>query len=482
MAVEEESQQSQGGGGGEIPVSTGPGGRRNKRRRDRVRLKEGSRIREPGSTDPEAVPFNDNVAPSSGEAENKPSKPSAMLGLSSAFNLVTKISDKLNKNNQDHPLKRRATRRARAGSVRRQSSKTKRQGSVRSGSHSIGPGTTPGAPGTISRRPNGQPSHRRLLLDNVDPNTVSTKIDETSTGTGNGAGSQKIDVESGESAGGPGEIINAKPMQKTVKDHVVALLCDGWRQFQLMIGAKPEEIITVQEIIKEPIFEDLDVPHRYRPENLQLLCDATGFSVVEMKRIYRGFKTECPTGLITEEAFHGIYSRFFPQGAHFLWKDARGQIRSSIKPANNNMSKKEKKDVQNSQANVSSYSHYVFSTLDHEDSGIITFEDFVIGLSILLRGSVEEKARWMFLLYDQDRDGFISREEMEDVVGSVFDLMGRTSDPIMEEEFINQRVDKMFERMDLNGDGLVSLEEFLETCLGDENITRAIVAFSNVII
>ena len=25
-------------------------------------------------------------------------------------------------------------------------------------------------------------------------------------------------------------------------------------------------------------------------------------------------------------------------------------------------------------ANVSSYSHYVFSTLDHEDSGIITFE------------------------------------------------------------------------------------------------------------
>lgn len=25
-------------------------------------------------------------------------------------------------------------------------------------------------------------------------------------------------------------------------------------------------------------------------------------------------------------------------------------------------------------ANISSYSHYVFSTLDHEDSGIITFE------------------------------------------------------------------------------------------------------------
>jgi len=88
----------------------------------------------------------------------------------------------------------------------------------------------------------------------------------------------------------------------------------------------------------------------------------------------------------------------------------------------------------------------------------------------------------MFSLYDQDRDGFISREEMEDVVGSVFDLMGRTSDPILEEEVINARVDYIFERMDLNGDGLVSQDEFLETCLADGDITNSIVAFSNVII
>ena len=39
-----------------------------------------------------------------------------------------------------------------------------------------------------------------------------------------------------------------------------------------------------------------------------------------------------------------------------------------------------------------------------------------------------------------------------------------------------------FQRMDLNGDGVVSLDEFLETCLGDEHITRSIVAFSNVIV
>ena len=40
---------------------------------------------------------------------------------------------------------------------------------------------------------------------------------------------------------------------------------------------------------------------------------------------------------------------------------------------------------------------------------IVLFQDFVIGLSILVRGTMEEKVRWMFTLYDQDRDGYISR-------------------------------------------------------------------------
>jgi Ca2+-binding EF-hand superfamily protein len=76
---------------------------------------------------------------------------------------------------------------------------------------------------------------------------------------------------------------------------------------------------------------------------------------------------------------------------------------------------------------------------------MLCFQDFVVGLSILIRGSLEEKLRWVFTLYDQDRDGLISREEMEDVVGSVFDLMGRTGETAQEEEIISERVDRIFE-------------------------------------
>ena len=34
--------------------------------------------------------------------------------------------------------------------------------------------------------------------------------------------------------------------------------------------------------------------------------------------------------------------------------------------------------------------------------------------------------------------------EMEEVVASVFDLMGKTSEPQLEEEFLKARVDNMF--------------------------------------
>lgn len=37
-------------------------------------------------------------------------------------------------------------------------------------------------------------------------------------------------------------------------------------------------------------------------------------------------------------------------------------------------------------------------------------QDFVIGLSVLLRGTVQEKLNWAFNLYDINKDGFITKE------------------------------------------------------------------------
>lgn len=39
-----------------------------------------------------------------------------------------------------------------------------------------------------------------------------------------------------------------------------------------------------------------------------------------------------------------------------------------------------------------------------------SFQDFVVGLSILLRGTVQEKLKWAFNLYDINKDGYITKE------------------------------------------------------------------------
>ncbi|XP_071627645.1 calsenilin isoform X1 [Temnothorax longispinosus] len=157
-------------------------------------------------------------------------------------------------------------------------------------------------------------------------------------------------------------------------------------------------------------YEEEQTP-RYRPDSLASLCRATRFTEAELKRIYRGFKAECPTGVVREDTFKCIYSKFFPQGA-----------------------------------NTSQYAHYVFNTLDQDHSGLLSFEDFVTGLSVLSRGSIDEKLRWTFSLYDINGDGCITREEMTDIVTAVYELMGKFSDPNLDHEGVRLKVDRMFQR------------------------------------
>ena len=51
-------------------------------------------------------------------------------------------------------------------------------------------------------------------------------------------------------------------------------------------------------------------------------------------------------------------------------------------------------------------------TLDRNNDGVINFEEFLIGLSVLSRGSVNEKLEWIFDLYDIQKDGVITVDEV----------------------------------------------------------------------
>lgn len=88
-----------------------------------------------------------------------------------------------------------------------------------------------------------------------------------------------------------------------------------------------------------------------------------------------------------------------------------------------------------------------------------------------------ERLRWTFKLYDLNGDGCISRNELSEIVHSVHELMGRRPCQVDDDRRAREQVEKVFRKFDLNQDGVITIEEFLETCLKDEAITKSLQMF-----
>ncbi|KAM6150414.1 A-type potassium channel modulatory protein KCNIP1 isoform 1-T1 [Erethizon dorsatum] len=204
----------------------------------------------------------------------------------------------------------------------------------------------------------------------------------------------------------------------------------------------------------------------HRPEGLEQLEAQTNFTKRELQVLYRGFKNECPSGAVNEETFKQIYAQFFPHGVISPSPTMGPQQPSPVLPF--------------CLTDASTYAHYLFNAFDTTQTGSVKFEDFVTALSILLRGTVHEKLRWTFNLYDINKDGYINKEEMMDIVKAIYDMMGKYTYPVLKEDTPRQHVDVFFQKMDKNKDGIVTLDEFLESCQEDDNIMRSLQLFQNV--
>jgi Kv channel-interacting protein len=116
------------------------------------------------------------------------------------------------------------------------------------------------------------------------------------------------------------------------------------------------------------------------------------------------------------------------------------------------------------QGDCSNYAHYVFCTIDQNSNGTVSFEDFLVGLSILARGTMDEKLRWIFNLYDLNRDGKVTENELLSVVSSIFQLMGKFTTPPIDEQAPKQHTEYIFKKFNKKQDGIITMEDFLDTC------------------
>uniref|UniRef100_A0A671REC9 EF-hand domain-containing protein n=1 Tax=Sinocyclocheilus anshuiensis TaxID=1608454 RepID=A0A671REC9_9TELE len=125
----------------------------------------------------------------------------------------------------------------------------------------------------------------------------------------------------------------------------------------------------------------------HRPEGLEKLAAQTNFSKKELQVLYRGFKNECPSGVVNEETFKQIYSQFFPHG------------------------------------DASTYAHYLFNAFDSSHSGSIKFEEMTdivkaiydmmgrFTYPALRTDTPKQHVDAFFQKMDKNRDGVVTLDE-----------------------------------------------------------------------
>uniref|UniRef100_A0A672I5B0 EF-hand calcium binding domain 1 n=2 Tax=Salarias fasciatus TaxID=181472 RepID=A0A672I5B0_SALFA len=108
----------------------------------------------------------------------------------------------------------------------------------------------------------------------------------------------------------------------------------------------------------------------------------------------------------------------------------------------------------------------VFRTFDKDNDGFVSIKEWIEGLAVFLRGTLDERIKYCFHVYDSNGDGYISREEMFRMLKSSLIRQPTEEDP---DEGIKDLVEMTLKKMDNDHDGRLSFEDF-EKAVKEENL------------
>ncbi|XP_026176006.1 guanylyl cyclase-activating protein 2-like [Mastacembelus armatus] len=154
--------------------------------------------------------------------------------------------------------------------------------------------------------------------------------------------------------------------------------------------------------------------------------------VKALQDMYKKFVMECPSGLL-----------FLHEFKRFFGVDATGE--------------------------ASDYAENMFRAFDKNGDNTIDFLEFVATLNLVFRGDLEHKLRWSFKVYDKDSNGYVDKNELRSIIDSIYRVKRGTDTDTSDSQFaLDEVVNRILQAVDSDGDGQISMEEFIRGAQQDQ--------------
>lgn len=95
----------------------------------------------------------------------------------------------------------------------------------------------------------------------------------------------------------------------------------------------------------------------------------------------------------------------------------------------------------------------IFTSWEKGNEGMpLKLESWILGLSVFLRGTLNEKAAFCFRVYDLNNDGFVTRDELFNLLRNSLIKQPQDEDP---DESVKDLVEIALRKFDVDKDGKV---------------------------
>eukprot|EP00013_Stygamoeba_regulata_P005385 CAMPEP_0177632310 /NCGR_PEP_ID=MMETSP0447-20121125/2220_1 /TAXON_ID=0 /ORGANISM="Stygamoeba regulata, Strain BSH-02190019" /LENGTH=192 /DNA_ID=CAMNT_0019133863 /DNA_START=95 /DNA_END=673 /DNA_ORIENTATION=- len=177
-----------------------------------------------------------------------------------------------------------------------------------------------------------------------------------------------------------------------------------------------------------------------KKEELDALAQKTHFNPKELKQIYKQFRKEAPAGSVAKAELTDVM-----------------------------------KNIGVTDPFLIEIVYSAFLRSEPRDTPAISFPQFIQTLSVMARGSADEKLKFAFQMFDLDGDGRLTREELVSTLESFIHLVGplvtfggkryETSDALVED---------LFEKIDSTNKGFITFEDYREYARHSPDIVQGL--------